>query len=84
MNDLARAMKFNPNMKVLLTGGYFDLGTPFYSSEYEMHRLTIPPSLQKNISYDFFKSGHMVYLNPVAHKRLHDTMAKFIAADCKH
>ncbi len=84
MNNLARAMKFNPNMKVLLTGGYFDLGTPFYAAEFEMHQLPIPPSLQKNISYAFFKSGHMVYLNPVAHKGLHDAVAKFIEADYRH
>ena len=84
MPDLASAMKHNPNLKILLAGGYFDLGTTFYSAEYELHQLTIPPSLQKNISYAFFKSGHMVYLNPVAHKGLHDAVAKFIEANYRH
>ncbi len=84
MNDLAQAMKMNPNMKILLAGGYFDLGTPFYAAEFEMHQLPIPAKLQKNISYDFFHSGHMVYLNPVSHKKLHDAAAKFIEANYKH
>ncbi|MGH8128062.1 MAG: S10 family peptidase [Gammaproteobacteria bacterium] len=84
MPDLASAMKYNPNLKILLTGGYFDLGTAFYSAEYEMHQLPIPASLQKNISYHFFASGHMVYLNPKAHKGLHDAAAKFIEANYKH
>ncbi len=84
MNDLAQAMKRNPNMKILLTGGYFDLGTPFYAAEFEMHQLPIQPSLQKNISYDFYKSGHMVYLNPESHKRIHDDVARFIEANYKH
>ncbi|MGH8224767.1 MAG: S10 family peptidase [Gammaproteobacteria bacterium] len=84
MPDLAAAMKYDPNLKVMLAGGYFDLGTPFYAAEYEMHQLTIPPSLQKNISYDFFPSGHMVYLNPASHKGLHDASAKFIEANYKH
>jgi carboxypeptidase C (cathepsin A) len=30
MPDLAIAMKYNPNLKVLLNAGYFDLATPFY------------------------------------------------------
>jgi carboxypeptidase C (cathepsin A) len=83
MPDLAATMKFDPNVKVLLTGGYFDLGTPFYSAEYEMHQLGLPPKLQNNISYDFFPSGHMVYVNPEAHKALHDTVAKFIESSYK-
>ncbi|MGH8275035.1 MAG: S10 family peptidase [Gammaproteobacteria bacterium] len=83
MPDLASAMKHNPDLKIMLAGGYFDLGTPFYSAEYEMHQLTIPPKLQKNISYHFFPSGHMVYLNPKAHKGLHDAAAKFIEANYK-
>ncbi len=49
-----------------------------------MHQLPIPHKLQKNISYDFFQSGHMVYLNPVSHKKLHDAAAKFIEANYKH
>src|SRR5580698_1434498 len=36
MPDLAYAMKVNPNLKVLLNAGYFDLATPFYQGVYEM------------------------------------------------
>ncbi|HET6656090.1 MAG TPA: peptidase S10 [Gammaproteobacteria bacterium] len=81
MPDLAAAMKRNPNMDIMLAGGYFDLGTPYYSAEYEMYQLNIPPKLQDNISYHFFPSGHMVYLNPKAHEALHDATAKFIEAN---
>ncbi|HYW75272.1 MAG TPA: peptidase S10 [Gammaproteobacteria bacterium] len=83
MPDLASAMKYNPDLHILLEGGYFDLGTTFYSSEYELHQLPIPHKLQKNISYAFFKSGHMIYLNPTAHKGLHDVAAKFIESHSK-
>jgi carboxypeptidase C (cathepsin A) len=80
---LAAAMKHNPNLKILLAGGYFDLGTPFYYAQYEVHHLGIPPELQKNISYAFFPSGHMVYLNPKARKGLHDAVAEFIDSSYK-
>jgi carboxypeptidase C (cathepsin A) len=63
MPDLAIAMKYNPDLKVLVTGGYFDLATPYFEGWYEMHHLPIPDSLQANISYRYFASGHMVYAN---------------------
>ncbi|MBS1735827.1 MAG: peptidase S10 [Bacteroidetes bacterium] len=78
MPDLARAMIFNPKLKVQLNMSYYDLGTPFFEGIYEMHHLPIPEALQNNISYNIYKSGHMVYLNMQALKELHDNVAKFI------
>ncbi|HEX5353824.1 MAG TPA: peptidase S10 [Rhodanobacteraceae bacterium] len=78
MGDLASAMKYNPNLKVLLNGGFYDLATPFYTAIYEMHHLPIPESLQKNISYAFYPSGHMVYVHVPSLKQMHDNVAKFI------
>ncbi|MDN5865096.1 MAG: peptidase S10 [Gammaproteobacteria bacterium] len=83
MNDLAATMVQNPNMNVLLTGGYMDLGTPYYAAEFEMYQLPIPAKLRKNIHMEFFPSGHMIYLNPKAHKKLHDATVKFIEANYK-
>ncbi|MGH8277869.1 MAG: S10 family peptidase, partial [Steroidobacteraceae bacterium] len=48
MPDLANAMKRNPNLKVQLNAGYFDLATPFYQGVYEMHHLPIPQGLESN------------------------------------
>lgn len=78
MPDLAEAMKYNPNMKVMLNAGYFDLATTYYEGIYEMHHLPIPKKLQDNISYQFYKSGHMVYVNPESMGKLHDSVANFI------
>jgi carboxypeptidase C (cathepsin A) len=80
MPDLAVAMKRNPNMKVMLMGGYFDLGTTYFGATYEMKHLPMPQSLQANISYHFFETGHMVYVNETALKGLHDRTAEFIKA----
>jgi carboxypeptidase C (cathepsin A) len=78
MPDLAIAMKYNPGLHVLLTGGYFDLATPYYQGVYEMQHLPIPPSVQKNIEFAYFQSGHMVYANENSLKQLHATVAGFI------
>jgi carboxypeptidase C (cathepsin A) len=79
MPDLAVAMKYNPQLKILLNAGYFDLATPFYEGVYEMHHLPIPASLEKNIEFQTYESGHMVYAHEASLKALHDNAAKFIA-----
>ncbi len=78
MPDLANAMKQNPNLKILLMGGYYDLATPYYEGWYEMHQLQIPDSLQKNIQYHYYQSGHMVYAHQESLKEMHDATAAFI------
>jgi carboxypeptidase C (cathepsin A) len=78
MPDLANAMKLNPNLKVQLNAGYFDLATPFYQGVYEMHHLPIPQSLQSNIEFRFYDSGHMVYAKDASLRQLHDNVADFI------
>jgi carboxypeptidase C (cathepsin A) len=78
MPDLANAMKINPNLKIQLNAGYFDLATPFYQGVYEMHHLPIPDNLHANIEYKFYDSGHMVYAKDASLKLLHDNVAGFI------
>jgi carboxypeptidase C (cathepsin A) len=80
MTALAHAMIYDPNLRVMLNSGYFDLGTPYYQGIYEMHHLPIPRALQKNIEYKMYKSGHMVYLQPESLKLLHDNVAAFIGS----
>jgi len=78
LTDLALTMKYNPELKVMLNAGYFDLATPFYEGVYEMQHLPIPTKLQKNIEYQFYESGHMVYAHEASAKALHDNVATFI------
>jgi carboxypeptidase C (cathepsin A) len=77
--DLAAAMKQNPNLKVQLNGGYFDIATPYFAAVYELQQLPIQPLLQSNIESHFYKSGHMVYAHEPDLKALHDNVAAFIA-----
>lgn len=84
MLDLATAMKYNPKLKVMVAGGYFDLATPYFQGVYEMHHLPMPASLQKNIEYHYYPSGHMVYANEESAKKLHDDAADFIRRTDNH
>lgn len=76
--DLAAAMKYNPDLKVLVTGGYYDIATPYFAAKYEMRHLPIPANLRKNIEFRFYESGHMIYAHEPSAKALHDDVADFI------
>jgi carboxypeptidase C (cathepsin A) len=71
-------MKTNPKLKVMVNGGYYDLATPFYAAFYEDKHLPIPANLAGNIEYDWYESGHMVYVREESLKQLHDRVADFI------
>jgi carboxypeptidase C (cathepsin A) len=45
-----------------------------------MQHLPIEQSLAKNISYEYYESGHMVYADLPSLKKLHDNAAAFIRA----
>ncbi len=64
--DLAAAMTQNPRLQVFSANGYFDFATPFFATEYTLDHLGIAPPLQHNITFGFYQSGHMIYLNPSA------------------
>jgi carboxypeptidase C (cathepsin A) len=83
MPDLATAMKYNPRLKVMLNGGYYDLATPYFAARYEMSHLPIQANLRQNIQFSWYKSGHMVYAHEDSLKQLHDNVAAFIASTYK-
>jgi carboxypeptidase C (cathepsin A) len=76
--DLAEALKTNPRLRIMVNGGYYDLATPFFAAQYEEKHLPIPQSLAKNIEFDWYQSGHMVYVRDESLKQLHDRVAAFI------
>jgi carboxypeptidase C (cathepsin A) len=76
--DLAVAMKQNPDMKVMVNGGYFDVSTPYFEGVMEMRHLPVPPALRSNIEYRYYQSGHMVYAHLPSLVALHDNVADFI------
>ena len=61
--DLSDAMRKNPHLKVFSANGYFDLATPFYSTEYDLSHMDLPGNLVGNVQFGYYPAGHMVYLN---------------------
>jgi carboxypeptidase C (cathepsin A) len=77
--DLADAMSKNPNLKILVLNGYYDLATPFYGTEYTMEHLGLEKKIKDNISFRYFEAGHMMYIQPNALASFKKEVAAFIA-----
>jgi carboxypeptidase C (cathepsin A) len=77
--DLAQAMTYNPRLKIFSGNGYFDFATPFFATEYALNHLYLAPALQRNITYGFYESGHMVYLHPRALVRFRADLERWYA-----
>ncbi len=64
--DLGAAMRQNPHLKLLSVNGYYDMATPFFATEYDIAHIPMKPATVKNITFKYYPSGHMIYLNPEA------------------
>jgi carboxypeptidase C (cathepsin A) len=80
IGDLASAMTTDRYLHVLSVNGLYDFATPFFATETSLHHLGVAPQLQKNVSFRYYPSGHMIYLNPVAHAALKADLDAFYAA----
>ncbi len=68
--DLANAMTFNPSLRIFSANGYYDFATPWLATVYTLEHLNLEPSLESHITYGFYQSGHMIYLN-------HDSLVQY-------
>ena len=54
-------MSKNPQLKVWVICGYYDLATPFFSAEWTYSHLFLMDGLKDNLSFTYYQSGHMFY-----------------------
>ncbi len=78
--DLAYAIIRNPDMKVLVQQGYFDLATPYRASEYFIDQMPLPDSLRDNVAIEYYEAGHMMYVHPPSLVKFRKDLADFIDA----
>jgi carboxypeptidase C (cathepsin A) len=81
---LRAAMTQQGDLKVLVVCGYYDVATPFNGIEHTFAHMNLEPSIQKNVSFAYYESGHMVYIDEKEHHKLHKDIDEFIEANYKH
>ncbi len=75
--DLRRAMSANPALKVFFANGYYDFATPFFETEYTVAHMGLDAALEKNLSWGYYPSGHMIYINPGSRQRMKADLSRF-------
>jgi carboxypeptidase C (cathepsin A) len=77
---LRNALTKNPYMKVMVAAAYYDLATPYFAVEYTFNHMGLNPDMHKNISWDFYQSGHMLYIDSDSHTKLKNDFAGFVTS----
>ncbi len=81
---LRSAMTQESSLKVLVLCGYYDLATPFNGIEETVSHMQLEPAIRKNISFDYYASGHMVYIDQKQHDKMHRDVDAFIDGAYSH
>jgi carboxypeptidase C (cathepsin A) len=68
--DLGQAMRQNPRLKLLSLNGYYDMATPFAGADYDLQHMELDPVVKANITYHYYPSGHMIYVEPGSARQL--------------
>ncbi|MEM1151169.1 MAG: peptidase S10, partial [Pseudomonadota bacterium] len=75
---LGKSMRENPDYRVLLASGWYDLATPFFGAEMSLMKNGVVPD---RIDYTYYEAGHMMYLVEEEAKNLSDDVRIFIRGE---
>ena len=81
---LRSAMTQETSLKVRVLAGYYDFATPFNGIEETVSHMQLEPSVRKNIGFDYYPTGHMVYIDQQANDKLHHDVDAFINSSYEH
>ena len=76
--DLARALRRNPHLRVLVASGRYDLGTPYAASDWSLAQLDAPPEVLARIEHRYYDAGHMMYTRLADLAQLHADLAAWL------
>lgn len=79
--DMASALSKDPNMKVLILNGYYDIATVFYGVEHSINHLELQPEIKDNIIMKYYEAGHMMYTHEPSLVKFKKDVSEFIM-DC--
>jgi carboxypeptidase C (cathepsin A) len=81
--DMAEAMTQDPNVKVMILNGYYDIATVFYGVEYTIDHLGLPPAIKNNIIMKYYEAGHMMYTHQASLEKFRKDVSEFIQMTTK-
>lgn len=76
--DLARALRRNPHLRVLVASGRYDLGTPYSASDWSLAQLDAPADVLQRVTHRYYDAGHMMYTRSTDLQQLKSDLAGWI------
>ena len=78
-DDLSRALRRNPHLRVLVASGRYDLGTPYSASDWSLAQLDVPREVLARVEHHYYDAGHMMYTREDDLVKLERDLAAWIA-----
>ena len=79
--SLRTAMAKDPYLHVMVGAGYYDMATPFANAEYTFNHLGYDQTYRDRVTFRYYESGHMAYLNQPSAVQLKTDIARFITSN---
>ncbi len=76
-DDLRYGMSLNPDMKVFITHGIFDLVTPYFAAERITRLMKLTAEQKKQLILKLYTGGHMYYVRGESRKEFYRDMKSF-------
>lgn len=76
---LRSAFAKNPDMKLFVASGYYDLATPYFATRYTLSHMGLDAEQRARISTGQYQAGHMMYIDERELARLKQDVAAFLA-----
>lgn len=76
--DMEDALSKDPNVKILIMNGYYDLATVFHGVEHSISHIDLPKSATDRIIMTYYEAGHMMYTHLPSAKLFRQDLKKFI------
>ena len=75
---LRTAMRDNPYLKLMVTGGYYDAACDYFNATYTVQHLQPGGEFKDRYRFAWYESGHMMYLRKPDLKNANDDLRSFI------
>lgn len=77
---LRNAFTKNPYMKVMVAASYYDLATPYFAAQYTFNHMGLHPEMHKNIVWNYYQAGHMMYIDSDSKAKLKHDVAEYMTS----
>lgn len=74
---LKDVMNRNPNLRVFVASGYYDLATPYFATLYTFSHLGLDPELVGNVQIEHYEAGHMPYFHQPSIEKMKRDLSGF-------